>query len=408
MDILTVKNLYKIFGPNSQRGLDLLNQGLNKEEILAKTGLTIGIENANFSVRQGEVFVIMGLSGSGKSTLIRCLNRLIEPTKGEIYLDGTDLLGMNKQQLRNVRRTKMSMVFQNFALLPNRTVAANAEYGLEVQGVDKTLRRQKAVQALQMVGLDEYENSLPDQLSGGMKQRVGLARALANDPEILLMDEAFSALDPLIRSDMQDELLELQDRMKKTIIFITHDLDEALKLGDRIMLMKDGKTVQIGTAEEILSNPADDYVQRFVRGVNRSEVLTAGDILTKPWATVSITQGPRLALKEMKKYGVEFLFAIGEGRKLLGYINIDDVYKAIEEGGTSIQSILRTEDVCRVSPDTSIADLIELAVHSPIPVTVVDDQGKLLGIIVKGSVLEALIPERGESNGSTVAQAAGR
>lgn len=407
MDILTVQNLYKIFGPNPQRGLDLLSQGYTKDEILAKVGLTVGVENVTFSVQRGEIFVIMGLSGSGKSTLIRCLNRLIEATQGEIILDGTDLLKMNKQALRHIRRTKMSMVFQNFALLPNRTVAANTEYGLEVQGIDRALRRQKAVEALSMVGLEGYEHSLPNQLSGGMKQRVGLARALANDPEILLMDEAFSALDPLIRSDMQDELLDLQEKMKKTIVFITHDLDEALKLGDRIMLMKDGKTVQIGTAEEILTNPADEYVKRFVRGVNRSEIITAGDIMTKPWTTISANQGPRLALKEMKKYGVEFLFVVGEGRKLLGYVHIDDVYKAIETGEGSIQNILR-EEFGRVAPDTSIADLIELAVNSPIPVAVVNEQGKLLGVIVKGSVLEALIPERGDGNGRHIAQAACR
>lgn len=407
MDILTVKNLYKIFGPNPQRGLDLLSQGYTKDEILAKIGLTIGVENANFSVQRGEIFVIMGLSGSGKSTLIRCLNRLIEATQGEIVLDSTDLLKINKQALRHMRRTRMSMVFQNFALLPNRTVAANTEYGLEVQGIERELRRQKAVEALSMVGLEGYEHSLPNQLSGGMKQRVGLARALANDPEILLMDEAFSALDPLIRSDMQDELLDLQEKMKKTIIFITHDLDEALKLGDRIMLMKDGKTVQIGTAEEILTNPADEYVKRFVRGVNRSEIISAGDIMTKPWTTISANQGPRLALKEMKKYGVEFLFVVGEGRKLLGYVHLDDVYKAIETGEGSIQNIMR-EEVGRVAPDTSIADLIELAVKSPIPVAVVNEQEKLLGVIVKGSVLEALIPERGEGNDRYIAPAACR
>lgn len=407
MDILTVKNLYKIFGPNPQRGLDLLSQGYTKDEILAKIGLTVGVENANFSVQRGEIFVIMGLSGSGKSTLIRCLNRLIEATQGEILLDGTDLLKMNKHALRHMRRTRMSMVFQNFALLPNRTVAANTEYGLEIQGIDRALRRKKAVEALSMVGLEGYEHSLPNQLSGGMKQRVGLARALANDPEILLMDEAFSALDPLIRSDMQDELLDLQEKMKKTIIFITHDLDEALKLGDRIMLMKDGKTVQIGTAEEILTNPADEYVKRFVRGVNRSEIISAGDIMTKPWTTISASQGPRLALKEMKKYGVEFLFVVGEGRKLLGYVHLDDVYKAIETGEGSIQNILRKE-VGRVAPDTSIADLIELAVNSPIPIAVANEQGKLLGVIVKGGVLEALIPERGDGNDRHIASAACR
>jgi glycine betaine/proline transport system ATP-binding protein len=376
----------------------LLNKGVPKDKILETTGLTVGVNNVSFSVQEGEVFVIMGLSGSGKSTLVRCLNRLVEPTQGEVFLDETDILKMNKNDLRQTRRTSMSMVFQNFALLPNRTVQANTEYGLEVQGIDRALRQEKARAALELVGLAGYEDSFPDQLSGGMKQRVGLARALANDPDILLMDEAFSALDPLIRADMQDELLDLQQKMKKTIIFITHDLDEALKLGDRIMLMKDGLTVQIGTAEDILTNPADDYVRRFVQGVNRSEVLTARDILTKPWTTVAVSQGPRLALKEMKKYGVEFLFVTGDERKLAGYVHIDDVCKAIETGDKSLHKILRTDEVSCVSPDTRIADLIELTVNSPIPVSVIDEGRKLLGIIVKGSVLEALIPERGEED----------
>lgn len=397
MSKLEVHTLYKVFGPNPNRGIALLKKGLGKEEILNSTGLTIGVNNVSFAVEEGEVFVIMGLSGSGKSTLVRCLNRLVEGTQGEILLDGVDILKMDKAQLRQTRRTAMSMVFQNFALLPNRTVLANTEYGLEVQGVERAKRQEKAKEALELVGLAGYEDSYPDQLSGGMKQRVGLARALANDPDILLMDEAFSALDPLIRADMQDELLDLQDKMKKTIIFITHDLDEALKLGDRIMLMKDGEMVQIGTAEDILTNPADDYVRRFVQGVNRSEVLTARDILTKPWTTVAVNQGPRLALKEMKKYGVDFLFVTGEERKLVGYVHIDDVYKSIESGEKSLQGILRS-DVASVSPDTSIADLIELTVNSPIPVSVTDAKGKLLGIIVKGSVLEALVPERGDED----------
>lgn len=393
MQILTVKNLYKIFGPNPQRGLALLDQGYSKEDILAKTGLTIGVEDANFSVRQGEIFVIMGLSGSGKSTLIRCLNRLIRPTRGEILLGDRDLLQMNRKELRQVRRKQMSMVFQNFALLPNRTVLANTEYGLEVQGVERSRRREKAVEALALVGLEGYENSQPTELSGGMQQRVGLARALANDPDILLMDEAFSALDPLIRNDMQDELLELQARMHKTIIFITHDLDEALKLGDRIMLMKDGRAIQTGSAEDILTNPADDYVRRFVQGVNRSEVLSAGDIMNKPLTTLSTTQGPRLALKEMKKHGIDSLLVLDESRRLAGAVLIDDVSRAIEQGRTSLEEIVRKDEVPTVAPDVSIAELIPLTVNASVPTAVVDGNGHLLGVIVKGSVLEAMIPE---------------
>lgn len=395
---LIVKNLYKVFGPNPRRGLELIKKGLDKEEILRETGLTVGVNDANFSVEQGEVFVIMGLSGSGKSTLVRCLNRLIEPTQGKIVLDGQDILKLKARELREVRRKKMSMVFQNFGLLPNRTVLANTEYGLEVQGIEASSRREKAAEALELVGLGGYEDSYPNQLSGGMKQRVGLARALANDPEILLMDEAFSALDPLIRTDMQDELLELQARMHKTIIFITHDLDEALKLGDRIMLMKNGRTVQTGTAEEILTHPADDYVRRFVQGVNRSEILTARDIMVKPWTTLSINQGPRLALKEMKEHGTEFVFVLDQQRRLAGAVLIDDVSRALKQGERNLRDILQAE-INTVSPDAVISDLIPLTINTQVPVAVVDANRRLQGVVVKGSVLEAMIPEGGGGDG---------
>ncbi len=397
MDKLVAKNLYKIFGSNPQRGISLLEQGMTKDEILAKTGLTVGVDNVSFSVAEGETFVIMGLCGSGKSTLVRCLNRLIEPTSGEIFLGGEDLTKMHKDKLRQIRRKDMSMVFQNFALLPNRTVLENAEYGLEIQGIDREERREKAMQSLELVGLAGYENSKPDQLSGGMKQRVGLARALANDPEVLLMDEAFSALDPLIRADMQDELLSLQEKMQKTIIFITHDLDEALKLGDRIMLMNDGKAVQTGTAEEILTEPADDYVQRFVRGVNRGDVLTAGDIMSKPWATVTLGQGPRLALKEMRKYGMELLFVLARDRKLAGAVTLEDVVKTAEKGEKSLESILQ-KDIAKAQMDTVITDLLPLTVNGTLPLAVIDEDERLRGVVVRGSILEALIPEGGDED----------
>ena len=392
---ISVKNLYKIFGKKPNRAQRLIEQGLSKDEILKKTGLTVGINNVSFDVKDGEIFVIMGLSGSGKSTLVRCLNRLIEPTKGEISIDGKDILKMDTKELRDVRRKSMSMVFQNFALLPNRTILKNVEYGLEVQGIDKEVRAKKAQESLALVGLKGYENSYPDQLSGGMKQRVGLARALANDPEVLLMDEAFSALDPLIRGDMQDELLELQQQVKKTIIFITHDLDEALKIGDRIMLMKDGVAVQIGTSDEILSNPANDYVRRFVDGVNRNELLTAEDIMVKPFTTVDISQGPRTCLKEMKKYGLEVLLVTNKGKKLEGIVEIDEVYKLIESGKDKIETIV-TDNVSRVSLGSSLNEVLESTFSNSIPTAVVNDAGRLMGVIVKGSVLEALLPERGE------------
>lgn len=398
MSKLAVKNLYKVFGSNPRLGIKLLEEGKSKGDIQKAAGLTVGVNNVGFEVETGETFVIMGLSGSGKSTVIRCLNRLIEPTSGEILLDGKDILKMNKKELNNVRRTAMSMVFQNFALLPNRTVLSNVEYGLEVQGVDLKERKIKAKQSLALVGLEGYEDSYPDQLSGGMKQRVGLARALANDPEILLMDEAFSALDPLIRSDMQDELIDLQHKMKKTIIFITHDLDEALKIGDRIMLMKDGEVIQIGKPEEILSSPADEYVERFVQGVNRSELLTAADIMVKPWTTVSINQGPRFALAECKQHGLDTLLVTKEGRILVGTVSVDDVKKAIGEGKDTLHDVVKRDDLKTVKPDCNIRDIIGLTLESSVPVSVVDDAGKLLGVIIKSSVLRALISERGDDN----------
>ena len=304
MPVIEVKNLTKVFGRNTKEALSLLEQGYSKEKILNKTGCTVAVNKASFSVKQGEFFVIMGLSGSGKSTLIRLINRLIEPTKGNIFIDGKDISNLDKQALRQVRREKLSMVFQRFALFPHRTILENAEFGLEIQKMDKTERRKKATEALELVGLGDYLDQYPDQLSGGMQQRVGLARALTNDPEVLLMDEAFSALDPLIRKDMQDELIDLQAKMKKTIIFITHDLDEALRLGDRIALMRDGSIVQIGTPEEILVNPANDYVEKFVEDVDRSKVLTAKHVMKRP-ETVNIERhGPRVALERMRAEGI--------------------------------------------------------------------------------------------------------
>lgn len=332
----------------------------------------------------------MGLSGSGKSTLVRMLNRLIEPTSGEILLHGQDLLKMNKTQLREVRRKKITMVFQKFALFPHRTVLHNVEYGLEIQKVNKEERKQKALQALELVGLKGWEDKLPDQLSGGMQQRVGLARALANDPEILLMDEAFSALDPLIRRDMQDELLELQEKMKKTIIFITHDLDEALRLGDRIALMKDGALVQLGTPEEMLTQPADRYVERFIEDVDLSKVITASRVMRRP-ETVALDRGPRVALQLMRERGISNLFVIDRGKRLLGVITAEDASKALK-AGQGLQDILIT-DGPRVSPDTLLGDLFEVTSSAKVPLAVVADDNRLLGVIVRGAVLGALAGE---------------
>ena len=388
MGKIEVKNVTKIFGRNHQVALKLVNQQLPKEEILKKTGATVGVYNANLNIEEGEIFVIMGLSGSGKSTLIRLLNRLIEPTSGEIFIDKEDVTNLNKKNLQDVRRRKMSMVFQNFALFPQRTILENVEYGLEVRGVSKEERRLKAEKALQNAGLLAYKDQYPSQLSGGMQQRVGLARALANDTEIILMDEAFSALDPIIRKEMQDELLDLQANLQKTIVFITHDLNEALRIGDRIAIMKDGHIVQVGTGEEILTNPSNDYVRSFLEDVDRSKVLTAEHAMVRPMTINIQHDGPKVALQRMREEEVSVLLAIDKGRNYLGYITADDALQLVQSHHSDLQQILRT-DMPTVAPTTVIQEIISIISDSPTPIAVVNE-GKLKGILIRGVILEAL------------------
>lgn len=390
MDKIKIENVSKIFGSGRHinQALKLVEQNKSKTEILKQTGATIGVYNANFTVKEGEVFVIMGLSGSGKSTLVRLLNRLIEPTSGNIYIDGENISKMNKQQLIKVRREKMSMVFQNFGLFPQRTVLANTEYGLEIRGISKEERRLKAEKALDNAGLLPYKDQYPSQLSGGMQQRVGLARALANDPDILLMDEAFSALDPLIRKDMQDELLDLQQKMKKTIIFITHDLNEALRIGDRIALMKDGEIIQIGTGEEILTNPANDYVRSFLEDVDRSKVLTVENAMIRPISINIDIDGPKVALQTMREEEVSVVLAVNKMREFKGYITADDALEASKRGESNLLNYLRT-DMPTVQPDTFIQDVLSVISDSKTPLAVVREQ-KLVGVLIRGVVIETL------------------
>lgn len=385
---IEVKGLTKIFGRNPKQGIQLLEQGKTKTEILKETGMTVGVNRVSFEVYSGEIFVIMGLSGSGKSTLIRLINRLIEPSAGSVLVDGEDLAQMDKYELRETRRKKLSMVFQKFGLFPHRTILENAGYGLEVQGMDKKEIYEKAINSLKMVGLEGYEDQYPSQLSGGMQQRVGLARALANDPDILLMDEAFSALDPLIRKEMQDELVELQSSMQKTIIFITHDLDEALRIGDRIALMKDGVIVQVGTPEEIMTNPANEYVEKFVEDVDRSKVLSAQHVMKRPETIDVEKHGPRVALQRMKQVGISSIYVINKNKQLLGVVTADAASKAVKDGNKNIYDVMET-DIPKVSPDLSLNDLFEVIHNSPVPVAVVEDK-ILKGIIVRGAVLAAL------------------
>ncbi len=397
---ITVKDVTKVFGKSPKQAVKLLDQGKSKSEILKETGMTVGVNRASFDVYPGEIFVIMGLSGSGKSTLVRLLNRLIEPTSGQVLIDDEDIVRMKPEQLREVRRKKLSMVFQRFALFPHRTVLENTEYGLEVQNIGKENRSKKAQESLELVGLKGYEHSYPAELSGGMQQRVGLARALANDPDVLLMDEAFSALDPLIRKDMQDELLELQESMEKTIVFITHDLDEALRIGDRIALMKDGSIVQIGSPEEIMTNPANDYVERFVEDVDLSKVLTASHVMKRA-ETLRADRGPRVALELMREQKLSSLYIVDKKKKLLGAITADATAKAIEEK-KEINDILIT-DLPTVAPETLLTDMFVKMADSSLPLPVVDENEKFKGIIVRGAVIGALAghetePSKGEVN----------
>jgi len=389
MSKIVVKDLVKIFGSHPEKALTMLQEGYSKDEILKRVNQTVGLYNINFEVNEGEIFVLMGLSGSGKSTLLRCINRLIEPTYGSVFIDQEDITKAKPKVMRELLRTKISMVFQRFALFPHRTVLDNVAFGLEVKGVPYEERREKALKVIEMVSLKGWENSFPTQLSGGMQQRVGLARALANEVEILLMDEPFSALDPLIRKGLQEELISLQNALKKTIIFVTHDIDEALKIGDRIALMKDGQIVQTGTPEEILTNPADNYVKKFIEGVDMSRVLTAEGVMKAPDPVVSIKDGPRLALRQMKEHGISSIFVVDREHRLVGIVLAEEALQAIKDHQENFQDII-IKDVVTVRPDTPIMDIIPLIAESRFPIAVTKEDGNLVGVLVRGSVLAGL------------------
>jgi glycine betaine/proline transport system ATP-binding protein len=390
MEKISAVNLTKIFGPHPERALKLLSQGTSKDDIFNQTGQAVGLADVSFEVPEGEILVVMGLSGSGKSTLIRCINRLIEPTSGQIFIDGEDITTLEHDELLELRRHKFGMVFQHFALFPHRNILNNVEYGLEIQKVDKELRQKKARDALKLVGLEGWEDARPSQLSGGMQQRVGLARALAVDPDILLMDEAFSALDPLIRGDMQNELNSLQDRMKKTILFITHDLDEALKIGNRVVLMKDGQVVQVGTPEEILMAPANDYVRRFVENVDKSKVLTAKSVLTPAGVVAYPDENPRTVLDKMNNDCFSCILVVKrDDNTLQGMVQAEAASAAVARGDKSIASLIQ-QKVPTVTSTDPLTTLISILVEWPWQVPVVDEERKLQGIVVYNGVLAAL------------------
>lgn len=393
---IAVRGLTKVFGDSPEDALALLRQGESKTNILEKTGQAVGVADATFDVYEGEILVIMGLSGSGKSSLIRCLNRLNEPTRGEVLIDGEDIVKLGHRELIHTRRRKFGMVFQHFALFPHRSIRDNVEYGLEIQGVASEERSERAMTALKQVGLEGWEDAMPGQLSGGMQQRVGLARALAVDPDVLLMDEAFSALDPLIRRDMQQELVALQSRMQKTIVFITHDLDEALFLGNRIILMKDARIEQVGTAEEILSDPATAYVERFVAEVDKTKVLTASAVMRRTRTVAFVNDGPRTVLRKMEDEDLNLLCVVEPNFTFRGVVRDETALAAAKRGDRSIQDIIEP-GVPPVSPDTPIRDLFAPLSQTTMPAPVVGDDGQLKGVVIRASLLQGLAEQ---TNGS--------
>ncbi|MBD2783361.1 glycine betaine/L-proline ABC transporter ATP-binding protein ProV [Xenorhabdus sp. DI] len=391
---LEVKNLYKIFGDNPEPAFQLLAAGLSKEQIFEKTGLTVGVQDVNLAIEEGEIFVIMGLSGSGKSTLVRLLNRLIKPTKGHVLIDGEDISAITETQLRHVRRNKISMVFQSFALMPHLNILENTAFGMELAGIPKEERHQTALETLKQVNLESYALSYPDELSGGMQQRIGLARALANNPDILLMDEAFSALDPLIRTEMQDELLRLQGEHQRTVVFISHDLDEAMRIGDRIAIMQGGVVVQIGTPDEIMNKPANDYVKTFFRGVDISHVFSAKDIARRqPETLLHVATGfdPRSALKVLDNEDRNYGYLIEKGQKFVGVVSVNSLQQALAEEKSIKHAIL--EKPTAVAADIPLNELISTVAQSPCAVPVVSDNSRYLGVISKGILLQALDKE---------------
>lgn len=383
-----VENLVKIFGHRPREGLKQLREGYSRDAIWEKTGNVVGVSGVSFDIEEGELFVIMGLSGSGKSTLIRCLNRLIEPTSGQILVDDEDVAHVNVERLREVRRTKMAMVFQQFALFPHLTVAENTEYGLKVRGIDQQQRRNKALETLEIVGLEKWANHYPSQLSGGMQQRVGLARALATDSDILLMDEAFGALDPLIRRDMQAELMRLQKELHKTVVFISHDIHEALKIGDRVAVMKDGYFVQVGTPEELVTQPADNYIRDFLRDVNRAQVLKTGSIIRKTIPLSLEQSSVRSALEQMQQSQQEGMYIVDQHNSPIGFVTIKGLTQALKQGKESLKQVMET-DFPKVQANIPVEEVAHLC-RQQLPLAIVDQQDEFKGMVEHSDILASI------------------
>ncbi|MBN2658481.1 MAG: glycine betaine/L-proline ABC transporter ATP-binding protein [Spirochaetales bacterium] len=394
-----IRNLWKVFGRDPKKIVNGPLKDKSKEEIKKKTGCVVAMRNINLDIRKGEFYILMGLSGSGKSTLIRNLIRLVNPTSGSVTINGENVTKMSSEDLLQFRRKTFGMVFQHYGLLPHMTVLDNAAYGLKVRGLPKGERFAKAMRSLETVGLKGWEDSYPGALSGGMQQRVGLARALANDPEILLMDEPFSGLDPLIRRQMQDELVELQDRLQKTIIFVTHDLHEALKLGDRIAIMRNGEVVQVGSPEEIVTQPADEYVEEFVKDASPAKVLTAGSIMEDAKVLLYNWEGPKTALTLLRSHKRKAAFVVDKGHKLLGVIKESTLEKLIE--ADEKPSILPSDSIRKVSTvneDTILEDLFSIVNENPYPIPVLRGDGRLAGVVTTDQIFESISPAEGENH----------
>lgn len=388
-NLLSIKNVSKLYGPDKNKAIKMKKAGKNKDEIYKETGVTIALWDVSLDIKKGEVFVIIGLSGSGKSTLVRCFNMLNKPTSGQIYYGDKDISKFNNKELNNYRRNKIAMVFQQFGLMSHRDVLGNVEYGLEIKGMPKEKRYSKAKEMLSMVGLNGHENESISNLSGGMKQRVGIARALANDPEILLMDEPFSALDPLVRRDMQFELLTIQKKLDKTIVFITHDINEAFKLGDRVAIMKDGEVIQVATPEYMSENPANDYVKQFIDGADKTQVISVRNVMVAPNSIVRLKDNLNFAIKTMRANGVSSAYVVGEKMELQGVVTIDDAIQANKDGLTISDILIR--DINTTSPDTLLTDIISMAAKTPFPIAVIDEDNSLKGIVSKAHVLSSIL-----------------
>ena len=387
--IIRVEHVSKLYGLNKAEAAKLMEAGATKDEVYKKTGVTVALWDVDLEIPRGKIFVIIGLSGSGKSTMVRCFNQLNRPTSGKVYFEGRDLAEMNKKELLAFRRNKISMVFQSFGLMSHRDVLSNVAYGLEVKGVPREEREARAAEVLAMVGLSGWEHQSCAQLSGGMRQRVGIAMAMTFHPEVLLMDEPFSALDPLVRRDMQFELLQIQGKLQKTVIFITHDIDEAFKLGDQVAIMRDGQIVQVDTPQDMSARPADDYVRAFIGSADKSKVLTVRNIMITPTSLTKLTDGPAQAIEQMRKNALSTVYVVDERLRLAGILTIQEAIRAQKEG-LAIRDVIQSQ-VPTTSPDALVADVMPLAAEAAYPLAAVDEDGQLKGIVTKASVLASLI-----------------